>query len=88
MEQKSVQLINCNPDDLVNEIVQRLKNELPFENAIASPEKMLTTKQAAEYLNISASTVRRKTKDGTLQFHQIGGQKRYLISELNSSFNK
>lgn len=46
-------------------------------------KRILSTKDAALYLNCSKQTIINRTKKGLLKQHLIGGRKGYLLSELN-----
>jgi excisionase family DNA binding protein len=40
----------------------------------SNPERMLSLQEAARYLSISESTMRRYLKDGKIPSHKIGGK--------------
>jgi excisionase family DNA binding protein len=56
-------------------------------------EPIMTSREVAEYLKISAGAVRRWTRDGILKGHKLGGrgdwryQKSSVVSFLLGSFN-
>lgn len=45
----------------------------------------LSPKQAAEYLDVSESTIYRLTKAGKLKAYKIGGLRRYRRDELDAA---
>jgi excisionase family DNA binding protein len=69
-----------NSSQLVDEIVSRVlpqilnKIEDSFENA-TSPEKPIGTKEAAEFLEVSSSTLNRWTADRLVPYHQTTGDR-------------
>ena len=49
----------------------------------ATTRRLLTTKQACEYLQVSTTTVWRLTKSGALRAVRVGGRTQYDVRELN-----
>lgn len=63
------------------------KRDLLMAKLVQSPaaepaDEVLNAKQAAEYLGMSVSKVRKLTADLAMPYRKIGGSVRYLTSEL------
>lgn len=52
------------------------------------PEEWLTTEEAAEYLKISAASLRNMTSNGQVPFYKLARRNRYLKSELREMLFK
>lgn len=74
--------INVKPEDLINLIdvaVERAKNEFETKER----ETYLTVEKAGEMLGVSRVTLWRWAKDNYLSPIEVGGKRRYRLSDVN-----
>lgn len=74
--------INVKPEDLINLIdvaVERAKNEFETKER----ETYLTVEKAGEMLGVSRVTLWRWGKDNYLNPIEVGGKRRYRLSDVN-----
>jgi len=64
-----------------------LRTKAEFE-AKQEPEQYLTRKQIAEMLGVDLSTLWRWNKENYLRAVEIGGKRRYKLSEVNKILRK
>ena len=67
---------------LIREIIARRKHPISLPVIFPIEEKVLTSKQAANFLNVNVPTLDALTKSGSLKHCRIGNEKRYLLSDL------
>ncbi len=82
--------MNLPIEKIIREIVQEellplknLLNQIASNNGNHLPQKLLTTKQAADYLGMSTSWMEQKrSKGGGPAYSKIGGKIKYQIESL------
>lgn len=70
-------------DDVLRE-VRSLREELAKAKR---PPTLMTTYEAAEYLGVCVTTIRRWDKEGKIKGRNIGKDKRYAIEDLEAGAN-
>ena len=65
-----------------------IKGINPYPAQTESKPKVMSRKQAAEFLGVSANTVTRWNEKGYIMCAKINGQHRYFESELVKQLNK
>jgi excisionase family DNA binding protein len=79
--------ITFNSSDLVafgNYIIQKTKNEMEEAVILDKSETYPTPKWVSEYLNVNESTLWRWAKRGYLVPVEVGGKRRYKMSEVKA----
>jgi excisionase family DNA binding protein len=66
--------------EVVNYAISKTKSEFEAKQA---PEQYLTRKQAAEMLGVDLSTLWRWNNENYLSAIEVGGKRRYKLSEVN-----
>ena len=66
---------------VLNERKRRQENNKPIE-----PPKLLTVKEAAEYLKVTGTTIHNLKNSGKIKFRKIGGSIRFTYEDLNVYF--
>jgi excisionase family DNA binding protein len=64
----------------LEQILELITNEQPFE--IISNAKLLTTQQAADFMNVSRPHVVKLMEAGKLPFRRVGKHRRVALSDL------
>ncbi len=70
--------------DFAQELLQAARKEAEQQLQERLKERHLTGKEAAELLGVDTSTLWRWCKNGYLHPADIGGMKKYRLSEINS----
>ena len=75
---------------LFEEIIKRFLNQgiTPYPAATENEPKIMSRKQAAEFLGVSANTITRWNNKGYIMCAKINGQHRYFLSDLVKQLNK
>ncbi|MDR1259182.1 MAG: DNA-binding protein [Tannerellaceae bacterium] len=74
--------------EMVNYCVMTTRKELEQQLANANTETYLTRKQTAEMLDVDLSTLWRWNKENYLCPIEIGGKRKYELSEVNKILRK
>ncbi|MBE4950881.1 helix-turn-helix domain-containing protein [Chryseobacterium culicis] len=69
--------------EVINEEAYKFTNWL--NSRLVDEEKTLTRQQAADYLNMSLSTLHRHTKQGDIQAYGIGSRVYYKLNDIKSA---
>tara|TARA_B110000977_G_scaffold181213_1_gene241667 strand:- start:574 stop:843 length:270 start_codon:yes stop_codon:yes gene_type:complete len=76
-------------DQLRAELIEPLEKEIiSLKEDKATPETLLTRKQAAEFLNVTFATLNDWTKRGLIEGGRIGTRVYYKRSNLINAINK
>lgn len=75
---------------LFEEIIKRLLGQgiNPYPAATETEPKIMSRKQAAEFLGVSANTITRWNTKGYIMCAKMNGQHRYFLSDLVKQLNK
>jgi excisionase family DNA binding protein len=71
--------------EVVNYAISKTRAEFEAKRA---PEQYLTRKQAAEMLDVDLSTLWRWNKDNYLCAVEVGGKRKYKLSDINRILGK
>lgn len=89
---QNIQFIQTEPDELIAQIVQDLKNsllpELKKEFQPKTPTEFLTRHEVAELLKIDLSSVHNWSKKGILTSYGIGGRVYFKRTEVENAIQK
>lgn len=83
-------IIITHPNNL-QEMIRKVINEEAykftnwFNSRLADEEKILTRQQAADYLNMSLSTLHRHTKQCDIQAYGIGNRVYYKLKDIHDA---
>ncbi len=71
-----------NIQEIKEAVREVLKEELNILNSSSNMDKALSKKQAAEYLNVSASTIDNLRRNGEIRSHKVRGKVIILQSDI------
>ena len=76
--------------ELIEELVRRLLGQgiNPYPAATETEPKIMSRKQAAAFLGVSANTITRFIEKVYISCAKINGQHRYFLSDLVKQLNK
>jgi excisionase family DNA binding protein len=76
--------------ELIEELIRRLLGQgiNPYPASTEAEPKIMSRKQAAKFLGVSANTITRWNEKGYITCAKINGQHRYFLSDLVKQLNK
>jgi len=76
--------------ELIEELIRRLLGLgiNPYPAAVEPKPQIMSRKQAAAFLGVSANTVTRWNEKGYIMCAKVNGQHRYFLSDLVKQLNK
>jgi len=86
---ETIQFVGTTPKELREGVSEDIKNQLfAFFRKREDPEELLTREEAAKFLKIGLSTLKKWTDDSKLVAYGIGNRVYYKKSELMSSLQR